>query len=203
VAGGANATISDQVWDQLDPHAARLSGRDRHRVWAAVAVTTTNAVVVTTLWWIGAITPRMSATGGYLGTAPGPEPTFAFTLSLRNDTDVTANLRSVGRSGPGLRLIDVKAPSELAARTSALITLHYRVTDCSAVPTTSWPIPVRLDRLWGQDTAWVAGSLLLPDAEADTDDPSLWNIPWQQEMAQMACSGETSRTSGPVGPSAN
>jgi len=191
MAAGTNVTISDQVWDQLDPYAARLSAQDRHRAWAAVGGATAIAVAVAALWWSGLLVPRLSFSGQVRAIAPRSEPTFTIVLVVKNDTPFTIHLRSAGRSGSGLQIIDTETASQLTSGTAGKITLHYRVTNCSAVPSGSWPVPVRVERLWGQSTVWVAGSLQLsnPDSDGD-DDPDPWEIPWQQAMAQIACSGK-------------
>src|SRR5690349_23884277 len=98
MALGTNATINDDVWDQLDPYAARLSTKDRYRVWAVVGGTTVIAVTVTALWWFGALTPQMSLIGEFDATAPGPAPTFTLVMSVMNDTQLTMHPRSIGRS---------------------------------------------------------------------------------------------------------
>ncbi|HST80276.1 MAG TPA: hypothetical protein VLL08_00905 [Kineosporiaceae bacterium] len=193
MALGTNATINDDVWDQLDPYAARLSAKDRHQVWAVVAATTLVACAVAALWWVGALTPQLRLGYGYRGSTPGSEPAFTIVLPVRSDATLPIHLRSAGRSGPGLQLIDAEVPHEVASGTRGEITLHYRVTDCSAVPTGSWPIPVHVDRFWGQGTAWVAGELEMSNEDAE-DDSDLWEIPWQQAMAKAACSGRKWQT---------
>jgi hypothetical protein len=189
-------TISDEVWDQLDPDAGRPSPRDRKRVRAAVAAATVLAVTVAGLWWIGALRPLVSVDDKRFRTT-GEPGTFALTVRLSNDARLTRHIRSVGRSGPGLQLISVEAPAELAGWTSEEMTLHYRVTDCASVPKGTWPIPVRVDHpwgLWGTSTAWVAGSLEMPDAAA-SDDLDSWEIPWQQALSRAACSEQGSSSS--------
>lgn len=187
----ANTAISDEVWNQLDPDAGRLSPRDRRRGRAVLASATVVTVAVASLWWIGALRPRMSVNEGhYVAHSSAEDATFSLTVQLANDARLTERIRSVGRSGPGLQLISVEAPAELAGWTSQELTLHYRVTDCAAVPKGAWPIPVRVEnpwQIWGTSTVWVARSLEMPNNAPDAKDFS--DVAWQQEMSRTACKG--------------
>jgi hypothetical protein len=182
-------TISDQVWEQLDPYAGRLSPRARRRVQAGVVALTLVAVAGTALWWVGLLNPRLSINDeNFSAKTLGRERTFTLIIRLENHGPATEHIGSLGRSGPGLELTSTEVPAEIGAGARVEATLHYHVTDCSAVPRQDWPIPVRINRSWGSRTAWPAGPLIVAYTEdTDPDAVDAPDLPWQWSLADRVC----------------
>lgn len=61
---------------------------------------------------------------------------------------------SAGRSGPGLDLVRTGGsfPTTLASGEHMAWVLACRITDCGSVPEGPWPIPIRVQRFWGEQT---------------------------------------------------
>ena len=99
----------------------------------------------------------------------------------------------IGRDGPGLVLesVDGALPLTLGHNEGVGVMLHYRVTDCAAVPTGSWPVPVRVERPWGTYTVYIdmptqpAGDII--DNPAIIPDGDRQAVPWQRNLAAQAC----------------
>ena len=69
------------------------------------------------------------------------EATYRFTVTNIGDRSITIN--SVGRSGPGLQLLDGKAePRSVPPRGRSTISARFKVEDCRRIPSGAWPLPV-------------------------------------------------------------
>jgi hypothetical protein len=169
--------VRDEVWARLDPHAGRLSRRSTVRLWlggsvlavlAAVGVLVAHSgVIVAQLYWV----PEAgSASGG----GPDLPPYLEFTVANLGRVPVT--VVGAGRSGPGLELIDAAGPFPvtLAPGDTMLVRLTYRITDCDGVPRGWWPVPLRVDRWWGEQTTEVTAG-----------------YDWPHMLAGMACETTT------------
>ena len=172
--------LSDEVWQQLDPGGARLSRRQTWRVWLVAAAVTVLLVAATVLWRSGLIVPRLEATAD--GSLAGPG-VITYDLSIRNDGLTEVRLLAAGRSGPGLELVQVASPFPvtLGPGDGAILRLFYRVTDCAAVPTGPWPVPVRVERPWGTRTTYVN----LPAEYVQAR-----KVEWQRARADEACASQ-------------
>jgi hypothetical protein len=68
---------------------------------------------------------------------------YAFTMV--NDGSTAILIEGMGRSGPGLELMRVQpSRAELAPAASIDVILRFHVSDCAAVSTNPWPLPVRI-----------------------------------------------------------
>src|SRR5262249_50299592 len=106
------------------------------------------------------------------------QQSFEISFPVRNDGLVPLDISSLGRSGKGLQLVDAQiAKSHLSAGESAEISFTYKVTDCNAVESGHWPVPLHLSR--GR-TAYV-------DAPDITGPPDAGRGPWQVKLAAVAC----------------
>lgn len=188
--------LTDEVWAALDPAAGRLTRRDARRWVGAIGL----GVVLTTsafgAWYGGVVVPRVSARLSGWST-DSERHRFTYLMRVRNDGIAPVEIRRVGRSGPGLTLLSVNGlppAARIASFTGAGsvdVELAYEVTDCGAVPTGSWPIPLQVKNSWGTHTIAVQpGVLTWPDAPAGTwsysgADPN--SAPWQRVLANVAC----------------
>jgi hypothetical protein len=184
--------VSDEVWAELDPNAGRLSHQSFRRLvlgfLALLALVASGGLV----WQSGLILPRVGwpFTAGWGGSS-GPG-TFSHDLVLENQGWTPVTLTGVGRDGPGLKLDRVFTvfPLTLKPGQQVTINLTYRITDCAAVTRDAWPVPVRIDRWWGEQTAYVD----LPTMTSD-DAPGSYSysgenpyaVQWQYAFADRAC----------------
>jgi hypothetical protein len=130
-------------------------------------------------WRAGLIWPRFEPPSAQSWSAESDARAREITLHLplMNRGALTETVRAVGRSGPGLALQATTEtyPVTFPPNSGAEVTLRYRVTDCDAVPTRDWPIPVEVSRPWGGVTVHLSGPSF---------DPS---TPWQRKLADEAC----------------
>jgi len=177
--------LTDEVWRQLDPYAGRLSRRTVRRIrWAAAAIVLL-AAIGELAWYAGVLVPRVSwsdAPGYEFGWSPAHH-----SVVVHNDGLLPIRVLGVGRSGPGLRLdrVDGTLPSTVDPGSQLSVMLTYAVTDCAAVPTQPWPVPVVVERPWGVQTVYVT----LPDERAmDAEGMSRGpRLEWQRWLADAAC----------------
>jgi hypothetical protein len=143
-------------------------------------------------WWAGAATPRLAPGGSF---AYGGEPgTFFYGVSVRNAGHVPVTIIGAGRDGAGLELTSVEGPFPVTLRhdEELFVTLRYRVTDCAAVTSEPWPVPVTVERLWGAQTVHLA---LPPHFQSEWQGPEQPPLPvvrtgpvqWQRSQADLAC----------------
>lgn len=188
--------LTDGVWSALDPTAGRLTAGAARRWWATIAVAVVVTMVIVGFWWSGLLLPRLRAAESGSDTDTQAR-TFTYVLHLHNDGLTPIVVSRVGRDGPGLKLRSVATtPMTISSGGTVDVALSYEVTDCAAVPTARWPIPVQVKRPWGHQSVDVQQPLLTsPYAPAGPDedqDPS--GRPWQEMLAGMACNPEPSGT---------
>ena len=185
--------VSDEVWRQLDPRAGRLPRRTTLRVWIAATLVAVVAAATGVVWGSGAVVPRLvypltaatSASGG-------PTGPLMRELTVENRGWVALTLLGAGRDAPGLDLAEVAGtfPVTLVPGDRLSFVLVYRLTDCAAVPVGPWPVPVRVERPWGEQTAYVAVPAEPGPAAPDSysysgRDP--YGVEWQRALADLAC----------------
>ena len=180
--------LTDEVWGSLDPHAGRLSRRQARRMWAAVLACLLVGAGALYTWRAGLVVPRIERDdlmGGFIAGVEGRG--FSIGVPLANNGQLTETVLGLGRSGPGLTLLPSTDtyPRTLPPHSGELLTLHFAVTDCAAVPDGPWPVPVRVSRPWGTVTLYVAGPTV-PDYPGTADGPP--GTPWQRRLADVACS---------------
>jgi hypothetical protein len=111
------------------------------------------------LWNSGMVVSRLDLRHPQVeGYANGDTHEFSVRVSVANNGWAPLDVLDIGRDGPGLDLVHVAGaplPYTLPPGESRDHELVYRVTDCAAVPATHWPIPVRLDRAWGEEVVYL------------------------------------------------
>jgi hypothetical protein len=186
--------VSDEVWRQLDPNVGRLSRRTSRRLLLSGVVGLVVVLAAAVGWRSGAVSPRLvwSQDSAYAFSF-GPGGPVTASVNVTNSGWVPLTLVGVGRSGPGLELARVEGilPITLGPGDATTFILTYRITDCAAVPHDPWPVPVRVKRWWGEQTAYIP----LPTEPADDglaeysysgdDDP--YALQWQRYLADGAC----------------
>ncbi len=175
--------LSDETWAALDPRAGALSGKQRRRLGVGLAAALAALLAGALLWWSGLVLPHLAINEGQgesrSVSGPGVH-TFSVVHVVMNRGWHTEHVVAAGRSGRGLELVSVHGlPTDIAPGKSVWVRFSYRVTDCDAVPRGSWPIPLHVQRPWGDVTTQVQ--------PPDSDD-SATPVPWQVALAQEACS---------------
>jgi hypothetical protein len=175
----------------MEPNAARVPRRMARQRWIGAMITVL-ILAAGVAWWAGAVTPRFGPGGGSeYGAHRG---TIFYGISLRNAGYLPVAIIDAGRSGAGLELtaVDGDFPITLRRGEEIRIKLHYRVTDCAAVTSDAWPVPVTVERLWGAETVNIA---LPPQRQSEWQGPDLpmlrvarnGPVEWQRSQADMAC----------------
>jgi len=157
---------------------------------------------VYTGWWIKLSSNWTGSPAGackmtFLWTSPGGQGQVYSALFgsspphhsviVHNDGLRPIRVLGVGRSGPGFRLdrVDGPLPSTVEPGEYLELVLIYAVTDCAAVPTGPWPVPVVVERPWGVQTVYVQPPLLPATTHEGT---SHWpDLEWQHWLADTAC----------------
>lgn len=175
----------------MEPNAARVPRRIALQLWLGAMITVL-ILAAGLAWWAGAVTPRFGPGGGSeYGVDRG---TIFYGISLRNTGYLPVTIIEAGRSGAGLELtaVDGDFPITLQRGEETWIKLHYRVTDCAAVTSDAWPVPLIVERLWDAQTVNIA---LPPQRQSEwqgSDLPPLrvardGPVEWQRRQADMAC----------------
>jgi hypothetical protein len=191
----AHTLLPDDVWAQLDPDAGRLPRRTRRRIRVAAIAAAAFLVIIGLGWQWGAVVPRVGGSGHGAMSGPG---VMAVTVDVRNTGWTGMRVVGVGRSGPGLRLtrVDGTVPADLGDASSASYTLYYDVTNCAALPTGPWPVPVRIQRPWGVWTGWIGVEPMVPMGDSPNPPPpgmrsftgrDPYAKEWQVALANMTC----------------
>ncbi|HEY7223815.1 MAG TPA: hypothetical protein VH561_09530 [Micromonosporaceae bacterium] len=179
--------VPDEVWRQLDPGAGTLSRRTSLRLWVALAVVLVLLVAGAALWRTGLVVPRLAwPDGPHSWTTQSDEGVVRIDFQIVNDGRFPVTVQSVGRSGPGLELLGVEGgrvenptpdvhpfPTTLAPGTVISAVLVYRITDCTHIPTGSWPVTAQVHRPWGTMTVDVPEQGFIE--------------PWQTQVFSVVC----------------
>jgi hypothetical protein len=154
----SNDLLTDEVWDQLDPHAGRLSRRSVRRWCLAGLGLLMVAGAVVAVLRSGLVEPRLvvrvdSYSGEFRHSTASPtspaDITADITLTNRGFFDVTVT--RVGASVTGVAMVGTTTmPLVVPAGQSVEVTLNYKVTTCH-IPS-DMPIPVTVHRFWGAQT---------------------------------------------------
>ncbi|MEU8261488.1 hypothetical protein AB0C02_12820 [Micromonospora sp. NPDC048999] len=191
--------IADEVWRRLDPDAGRMTRRGARRLAVSLLAVAVLAGAGLVLWSIGIVVPRLRAieASGFLAQINPEERSFAYGVHIRNDGQVSVVVQAVGAEGPGLELTDARnlegtLPTTLHPGEVIEIRLGYRVTDCTAVSTEDWPIPVRVKGPLGAHTVDVMPPTLrlpgeAPDETMWSGDRDPYGRSWQDALARQAC----------------
>ncbi|NUP46599.1 MAG: hypothetical protein HOW97_04705 [Catenulispora sp.] len=196
---GADMTewVSDDVWRRLDPRAGALNRTQRRRLtWSAAAGAVVIAAAVL-LDLSGLIHPRitMPADRADGGAAYKDTQIIARQIVVHNDGWTTVHVTGIGQDGPGLRLLGpadpggpnknseiagAQPPFDLHPDQTVTMVVIYKITDCAAVSSSPFAVPVRVDSLWGTQTV----SIALPPVYRGR---SFTSIEWQRDMANDVC----------------
>lgn len=189
--------VSDDVWNRLDPRAGALSrAQSRRLTWSAAA----GAVVIIAAIFLNLsglihariVMPEDRSDGGAAYT---DTKTIARQVVVHNEGWTTVRVTGIGKDGPGLRLLGpddpggpnknseipgARPPFDLHAGQTVTMAVIYKITDCAAVSDGPFPVPVRVDSLWGTQTV----SIALPSVYSG---PAYTPVEWQRAMANDAC----------------
>ena len=188
----ARDLLTDATWSRLDPRAGELSAVERRRVRIACVALVVLLTVVFAIWRSGVLWPRL-ATGGSGGfDVDRAASTFSVMIQVDNRGTEPLRVLDIGRSGPGLRLLGVDdVPTDLPSSTGVVVTLRYAVTDCAAVPRGAWPVPVVIERSWGDLTVHLDGPTMSGRGVEDGSvvsngsDGGELGVPWQRWLADQ------------------
>lgn len=179
--------VTDEVWEQLDPHAGTLTRNQRKRLGTVAVAAGLVLAAAFAIDRSGIVRAHVeySADTSFEGAATVNPKIFTRQIAVKNTGWTTVRVLGIGSDGPGLRLL---APAEVDAQSkttgitqtrlplalhpgqTVMMAVAYQVTDCNAVPAGSYPVPVRVDAPW----------------ETQTIDISL-PARWLKDMADQAC----------------
>jgi hypothetical protein len=185
--------LTDDVWRQLDPNAGRLPRRQTVLIWISIAVAGVLVAAGFVVWRGGYVVARVDTrdeASGY-GWGTGTNRSFTIDLPIANDGRTAITVTSVGRAGPGLALTaPVGLPFTLAPGHGVVVYLKYTVTDCAAVKSGAWAVPVTVRMWWGSQTVYVQPGPIdqgQPDGEYEYSGADPYGHPWQQALAATSC----------------
>ena len=118
---------------------------------------------------------------------------FQTIFEVRNRGLVPVTIVGVGRDGPGLKQTSLGMTLPLTVQPGANVTvaITYSITDCSDYIREPWPLPIRIDPPWGEQTVYVIPPALsnpdAPDSYSYSGDRDPYALEWQDSLAQMAC----------------
>jgi hypothetical protein len=187
--------VSDEVWAQLDPRAGALSRADTRLITRLTALAVVVAAAAMALWVSGFVRANLSWSDsqGY-GSSFNPHThTFSTDVVVKNNGWTAVRVTGIGGDGAGLHLTGTTQPhiSTDLGRTvpftlepgqTAILALDYQVTDCAAVTSGSFPVPVRVKRFWGTQTVSVG---IATDLESTPS--SARTVEWQRWLADQTC----------------
>lgn len=169
--------VSDEVWQQLDPHAGRMSRRG-FRVFCAAVVAAAAIAALTAAGWRTAVTPvELDWVVGGDAEAQLHPPRFENGFTVRNAGLLPVTITGVGGEIAGLRFDGVGGPAlpvTLQPGESVYVRVRYAITNCDAVPSDPLPVHFHIDRPWGTQSIPV-----IPQSWGDEA--------WQVDLARMAC----------------
>jgi hypothetical protein len=178
-------TITDEVWQRLDPNAGKLPRRTAFRLGIAAVVALLLFVAGVAVWRTGLVVPRLAWPDGLHEWSMTPDGTARIDFLVENEGWFPVTVEGVGRSGPGMQLLEVVGgtvgypssdpvfPVRLAPHTGVGAVLIYRLSSCQP-PAGSWPVTAQVTRPWGTMTV-------------DVQDTSHNINSWQEELVASWC----------------
>lgn len=181
--------LTDEVWQGLDRDAGRMSRRTFGTLMAGVVIVGVLAAAGLVGWHSGVLWPNLARPQTYAGWEIFTDrQAFTILFPVRNDGLVPVDITGVGRSGKGLTLTrSAINQSHLAAGETTEVSLSYQVTDCGAVESGSWPVPLHVSR--GR-TAYVQApemTLNAPGSYSYSGGRDPYAVEWQVKLAGQAC----------------
>jgi hypothetical protein len=213
--------ISNEVWDQLDPSAARLAPRARRRLMIALGALIVLVVAAVQITVSGAVVPRITTHPGWSGWFEdgttsdllvnrrgrrGPPPTHVSqAFRIVNEGAYPLTIVSIDADRPGMRVERVEVrPEQYVAKPAILaaghpyplpagetlsVRIYYDITDCSAVTARPQPIPMVVERWFGQQRVPITLAPLRPYRKGgwavSPGDPEA--VQWQRFLADHVC----------------
>jgi hypothetical protein len=182
--------VSDEVWARLDPYAGQLSRRTAVLGQIAIVAAVLLVVAAALIWRAGIVVPRLVWPEGITEWEEDPAGARV-RITVANSGWAAVTVLDIGRSGPGLELLDVEGPDRapspfpVTLRPGEEVTavLVYRITDCDATLVGDWPVTAQVDRPWGTVTVEVP----VPGGMDGV-------LPWQEHVVSSWC-----RPDGPGG----
>ncbi|WP_067144269.1 hypothetical protein [Microtetraspora malaysiensis] len=151
-------------------------------------------------WYSGMVRARLQAVmlEGSGGSSDSDTRVTTIRFGIRNEAWTPVTIAGAGRSSSFMRLLRVKGtrtPITLGPGDTADFEFVYKVTNCSAISTQEWPIPVRVERPWGMQTVYVEPPLQEPNLSEDSEysedfedeDENLAWSPWHVARASYVC----------------
>lgn len=192
--------VSDEVWAQLDPKAGALTSKDARRIAVVTALVAVVGIATAALWTSGAVRANLAWSNkqGDGGEVNPTAHTFSTDVVIRNGgwtavrvTGIggdTAGLHFTGNSQPHISTdLGRTVPFTLQSGQTAIVAVDYTVTDCQAVTSAPFDVPVRVDRFWGTETVGIR----IPQGTEFTDTTGVPSTPriveWQRSMADQTC----------------
>lgn len=181
--------ISDEVWQQLDRNAGRMSRRGF--VLFLVACLALAGVGSGGLIAWRTVAQPLAADDDFLtySATGGEHKVFSFQVRVRNQGIVPLTIVRAGADAPGLRLVAPGPASgqRVNAGQDFTLTLEYEVTDCAAVPTAALPLPLVVDQSWGRRTVHVQPQRMSDPALGDGYFVNPAQVEWQTAMTYYTC----------------
>lgn len=182
--------LPDEVWDRLDRDAGRMSRRTFATLIAGAVIVGLVGAGGLLGWRSGVLWPNIAREPSHYGWSTDTDrQTFEITFPVRNDGLVAVDVSAVGRSGPGLDLLNSTITrGHLAAGDIAEVALVYRVTDCDAIAPGAWPVPLSVSR--GRTAYVKPPEMTRPDAPGSygySGNRNPYAMEWQVELAGVAC----------------
>jgi hypothetical protein len=194
--------VSDDVWAQLDPRAGAVERAAARRyvrlgVLAALVLAAAGTVWTSGLAWAHVERPWAE---GFAQKADPVARTITTDFVIKNDGWRAIGIEDIGADGPGLRVLRTghplvnaddwrTVPFWLKPGETATLSITYQITDCAAVTSGEFAIPVRVHRFWGTQTV----DITLPRAyrEVSPHIASPVGPEWQRDLADQACGGHS------------
>ncbi len=208
--------VSDEVWQQLDPAGGRVRRQTVLRFWRIGVPTVLALFAAASAWASGGVVPWLHEADLGLATSvamddangrTGPRPAEqTMNLHIQNDGELAVRIVGVGGDRAGIRMlrataeghpITPRSPYVLDPAHAVEITMYLQFTDCAAVSTQPWPIPVRVARPWGTQTVHVSHLPIRAMSDhggwsvAYRGDPRA--VEWQRWIADDVCAVPYSR----------
>jgi hypothetical protein len=154
-------------------------------MWVAFAVAVVLFIVGTLVWTSGLIVPQLVSPGGLQASSVHVSGLARFEFAVSNAGRFPVTVLDVGRSAPGLELIQVRGgvldhaaasplPVTLPPGTGVVVVLIYRITACDTPPQEDWPLTALVERPWGAMTVEVPSD---PQGAG----------PWQEHLIDLWC----------------
>lgn len=145
--------VSDEVWSQLDPSAARLTSLSRRVLFSGAVLVILLITAVVFASSSGLIRPDLSSPTSSSG-ADSATRKFDQTAEIHNDGWFAAHVDAISSAAPGVDVVSVTGAGA-TIRPGHSITIHvtYRVVDCGVARRgAAAPVHLHFHHWWGTTT---------------------------------------------------